>query len=111
VAIEVYAERIAAPADPYFVVVDEQGNRVQEFDDYGHRINAFDAHLRDPVGSVSVQKDKKYRVLVQDRYQRGGPRFQYVLTINKPEPQVFAGVIHRENPMPAGLNLWSGRRR
>jgi hypothetical protein len=31
-----------------------------------------------------------------------------VLTINKPEPQVFAGVIHRENPMPAGLNLWSG---
>ena len=27
VAIEVYAERIAAPADPYFVVVDEQGSR------------------------------------------------------------------------------------
>jgi hypothetical protein len=108
VAIEVYAERLAAPADPYFVVLDEQGNRVQEFDDYGHRINAFDAHLRDPVGSVNVQKDKKYRVLVQDRYQRGGPRFQYVLTVSKPEPQVFAGVIHRENPMPAGLNLWSG---
>jgi hypothetical protein len=108
IAIEVYAERLAAQADPYFIVVDEQGNRVQEFDDYGHRINAFDAHLRDPVGSVNVQKNKKYRVLVQDRYQRGGPRFQYVLTMSKPQPQVFAGVIHRENPQPAGLNLWSG---
>ena len=108
IAIEVYAERLAAQADPYFVVFDEQGNRVQEFDDYGHRINAFDAHLRDPVGSVNVQKNKKYLVLVQDRYQRGGPRFQYVLTMSKPQPQVFAGVIHRENPQPAGLNIWSG---
>jgi hypothetical protein len=108
VAIEVYAERLAAQADPYFVVVDEQGNRVNEYDDYGHRINAFDGHLRDPVGNVNLQKDKKYRVLVQDRYQRGGPRFQYVLTIRKAEPEAFVGVIHRENPTPAGLNVWRG---
>jgi hypothetical protein len=107
-AIEVYAERLAAQADPYVVVLDEQGNRVSEFDDYGHRMNAFDGHLRDPVGSVNVQKDRKYRVLVQDRYQRGGPRFQYVLTIRKVVPEAFVGVIHRENPTPAGLNLWRG---
>jgi hypothetical protein len=107
-AIEVYAERLAAQADPYVVVLDEQGSRVSEFDDYGHRINAFDAHLRDPVGSVNVQKGKKYRLLVQDRYQRGGPRFQYVLTIRKILPEAFVGVIHRENPTPAGLNLWRG---
>ena len=107
-AIEVYAERLAAQADPYVVVLDDQGNRISEFDDYGHRINAFDAHLRDPVGSVSLQKGKKYRLLVQDRYQRGGPRFQYVLTIRKTVPEAFVGVIHRENPTPAGLNLWRG---
>jgi hypothetical protein len=107
-AVEVYAERLAAQADPYVVVLDDQGNRVSEFDDYGHRINAFDGHLRDPVGSVNVQKDKKYRLLVQDRYQRGGPRFQYVLTIRKVVPEAFVAVIHRENPTPAGLNLWRG---
>jgi hypothetical protein len=107
-AIEVYGERLNAQADAYFVVFDEQGNRMNEFDDYGHRINGFDAHLRDPVGNINVNKDKKYRVLVQDRYQRGGPRFQYVLTIAKPEPEAFVGVIHRENPQPCGLNLWRG---
>jgi hypothetical protein len=107
-AIEVYAERLAAQADPYVVVLDDQGNRVSEFDDYGHRINAFDGHLRDPVGSVNVESSKKYRLLVQDRYQRGGPRFQYALTIRKVMPEAFVGVIHRENPTPAGLNLWRG---
>jgi hypothetical protein len=107
-AIEVYAERLAAQADPYVVVQDEQANRVSEMDDYGHRINAFDGHLRDPVGSVNVQAGKKYRLLVQDRYQRGGPRFQYVLTIRKAAPEAFIGVIHRENPTPAGLNVWRG---
>jgi hypothetical protein len=107
-AVEVYAERLAAQADPYVVVIDEQGNRVTEFDDYGHRMNAFDGHLRDPVGNVNLQKDKKYRLLVQDRYQRGGPRFQYVLTIRRVVPEAFVGVIHRENPTPAGLNLWRG---
>lgn len=107
-AVEVYAERLGAQADPYFVVQDEQGNRVSEYDDYGHRINAFDGHLRDPVGNVNLQAGKKYRLLVQDRYQRGGPRLQYVLTTRKAEPQAFVGVIHRENPTPAGLNLWRG---
>jgi len=107
-AIEVYAERLSAQADPYVVVLDELNNRVSEFDDYGHRINAFDGHLRDPVGNANLQSGKKYRLLVQDRYQRGGPRFQYVLTIRKAAPEAFVGVIHRENPTPAGLNLWRG---
>ncbi|HEX5105316.1 MAG TPA: PPC domain-containing protein [Pirellulaceae bacterium] len=107
-AVEIAAERLAAQADSYFVLFDEQGNRQQEFDDYGHRINAFDGHLRDPVGNVNMQAGKKYRLLVLDRYQRGGPRFQYVLTIRKAVPEAFVGVIHRENPTPAGLNLWRG---
>ena len=107
-AVEVYAEQLSAQADPYVVVLDEQNNRVSEFDDHGHRINAFDGHLRDPVGNVNLQSGKKYRLLVQDRYQRGGPRFQYVLTIRKAVPEAFVGVIHRENPTPAGLNLWRG---
>lgn len=106
--IEVYSERIAGQADPYVTILDEKGNRVGDLDDFGHRMNAFDGHLRDPSGSVNLQEKKKYRLLVQDRYQRGGPRFQYVLSINRPEPDFFPAVIHGQNPGPGGLNVFRG---
>lgn len=104
----VYCERIAGRADPYLVVMDEKDNRVQELDDFGSRTLAFDGHLRDPSGTVSLVKNKKYRVLVQDRYRRGGARFQYVLTIHRPEPNFYPAVIHGQNPGPGGLNLRKG---
>src|SRR5205807_1309749 len=71
-SFEVYCERIAGRADPYLVVFDDKGTRVTELDDYGHRTNAFDGHLRDPSGTVNLTGKRKYRVLVQDRYRRGG---------------------------------------
>ncbi|MEJ7592309.1 MAG: PPC domain-containing protein [Planctomycetaceae bacterium] len=107
-AFDVYCERIDGGADPYLVVVDDQGNRVQELDDFGHRINAFDGHLRDPAGMVNLNDKRKYKVLVQDRYQRGGARYQYVLTIRKPQPDFYPAVIHSQNPGPGGTNLWRG---
>jgi len=105
---DVYSERIAGRADPYLVVVDENGNTVQELDDFGHRMNAFDGHLRDPAGSINLQGKKKYRVLVQDRYGRGGPRYQYVFAVRRPEPDFFIAAIHSQNPGPAGTNIWRG---
>ena len=99
---------IAGQADPYLVVIDEKDNNVAEMDDYGHRINAFDGHLRDPYGTVNLEAKRKYRVLVQDRYSRGGPRFQYVLVIRKPAPDFHVASIHSENPGPAGTNLRHG---
>lgn len=105
---EVYSERINGRADPFIVVIDEQGNRVGELDDFGHRINAFDGHLRDPSGSINLAANKKYRVLVQDRYSRGGARYQYVLTIHSPSPDYFAAAIHHQNPGPGGTTLWKG---
>lgn len=105
---EVYCERIGGCADPYLVVVDDKGNRVQELDDFGHRINAFDGHLRDPSGMINLSDKRKYKVLVQDRYQRGGARYQYVLSIRKPQADFFPAVIHSQNPGPGGTNLWRG---
>lgn len=105
---DVYCERINGRADPYLVVVDDQGNRVNELDDHGHRINAFDGHLRDPVGMINLDEKRKYRVLVQDRYRRGGPRYQYVLAIRKQEPDFYAAVIHSQNPGPGGATVWRG---
>lgn len=107
-AVDVYCERIAGRADPYVVVMDDQGNRISELDDYGHRINAFDGHLRDPSGMANLNAQRKYRVLVQDRYRRGGPRYQYVLKVRKPEPDFYPAVIHSENPGPAGTTIWQG---
>ncbi len=107
-AFEVYCERIAGRADPYLVVMDAAGNRVTELDDFGHRMNAFDGHLRDPSGLVNLQAKTKYRVLVQDRYRRGGARYQYVLTVGKPVPDFFVAAIHSQNPGPAGTTIRAG---
>jgi hypothetical protein len=107
-AFEVYCERIGGRADPYLVVLDDKDNRVGELDDFGIRMNAFDGHLRDPSGMVNLNGKKKYRVLVQDRYRRGGARYQYVLVIRKPVPDFFPAVIHHQNPGPGGINIPRG---
>ncbi len=105
---EVFSERIAGRADPYLVVTDDKGNRIVELDDFGHRMLAFDGHLRDPVGTASLNKGKKYRVLVQDRYRRGGARYQYVLAVRTSKPDFFVAAIHHQNPGPGGLTLRRG---
>lgn len=104
---DVYAERIAGRCDPYLALYDDQGNRFFELDDYGHRINSFDGHLRDPSGATNLPPNKKIRVLVQDRYQRGGPRYQYVLNVRKARSDFFAASIH-SNTQLAGTNVWQG---
>lgn len=105
---DVYSERINGRADPFMVVMDDKGNRVSELDDFGHRINAFDGHLRDPSGMVNLGADRKYRVLVQDRYGRGGARYQYVLSIRRQQSDWFAAAIHYQNPGPGGATIWKG---
>jgi len=107
-AFNVYCERIKGFADPYIVVVDDQDKRVQELDDFGISTGAFTGNLRDPVGVVSLNGKKKYRVLVQDRYRRGGERYQYVLTVNQARPDFYAAAIHSQNPGPGALTVWRG---
>lgn len=107
-SFDVYCERIAGRADPYLVVIDDKDNRVNELDDFGPRVNAFDGHLRDPAGTINLNAKKKYRVLVQDRYRRGGARYQYVLTIRKAIPDFYAAAIHAQNPGPGGTTVGRG---
>ena len=106
--VDVYCERLGGRADPYVAVLDEQGARVAELDDYGHRVNAFDGHLRDPSGAVNLAANKKYRLLVQDRYRRGGGRYQYVLRVRKGTPDFFVAAMHRQNPGPGGTTVGRG---
>lgn len=104
---DVYAERIAGRCDPYLAVYDEQDNRILDLDDYGHRVNAFDGHLRDPSGQISLPAKKTYRVLVQDRYQRGGARYHYVLHVRKAKSDFFAAAMP-SNPLLSGTTVWQG---
>ncbi|OAI50709.1 hypothetical protein AYO44_05420 [Planctomycetaceae bacterium SCGC AG-212-F19] len=107
-SFEVYCERIAGRADPYIVILDDKDARIAELDDFGIRSNAFDGLTRDPSGVVNLTAKKKYKVLVQDRYQRGGPRYQYVLTIRKAVPDFYPAVIHSQNPGPGGTTVGRG---
>jgi hypothetical protein len=45
---------------------------------------------------------------VQDRYRRGGARYQYVLAVRRPVPDFFPAVIHHQNPGPGGATLRRG---
>jgi len=104
---DVYCERIAGRADPYLAVLDSKGNPVGSLDDFGHRISAFDGHLRDPSGTINLSPKSTYRVLVKDAYGRGGARYQYVLSVRKPDPDFFAASIPGNNNM-AGTTVWQG---
>lgn len=107
-AFEVYCERIGGRADPYLVVQNTKGDTIVEGDDYGHRASTFDGHLRDPVVSSSLGPKQRVRVLVADRYSRGGARLQYVLTVHRSRPDFYVAATHRQSPGPAGLSLSRG---
>jgi len=107
-SFEVYCERIAGQADPYLVVFDDKDARIAEFDDFGISTVAFAGNIRDCSGVVNLTANKKYKVMVQDRYRRGGPRYQYVLTIRKAVPDFYAAVIHSQNPGPGGTTVRRG---
>lgn len=106
--VQVHCERIAGRADPFAVVMDDKDNRVVELDDFGPRLKAYDGHIRDPQGTVRLSAGKTYRLLVRDRYRRGGPRFQYVLEVRPVAPDVHAIAIHHHNPGPGGTSIHRG---
>lgn len=104
---DVYCERIAGRADPYLAVTDEKGNNAGSLDDFGHRVGSFDGHLRDPSGVINLAAKTKYRVMVKDTYQRGGPRYEYVLSVRKAKPDFFVASMPPDNNM-TGTNLPGG---
>lgn len=99
-AINVLCERIGSQGDPFIVIIDDKGNELTGLDDHGINFNALAQNNRDPQGTWTAPRDGRYRLLIQDRYQRGGARFVYALQISKPEPDFAPVVIHETNPDP-----------
>jgi hypothetical protein len=100
-AINVLCERIQSQGDPFIVIIDDKNNELTSLDDHGINFNALAQNNRDPQGTWTAPRDGKYRLLIQDRYQRGGARFVYALEIKKPEPDFAPVVIHETNPDPS----------
>ena len=48
----------------------------------------------DPIGTFRAPANGTYRVLVQERYGKGGPRYQYVLRLTKVVPDFYPVAFH-----------------
>jgi hypothetical protein len=95
IAFDLLCERLEMAGDPFVVITDTSGNELTNFDDHGYTPgNALSQMNRDPVGLLTAPADGSYRVLVQDRYHRGGPRFLYALRVSKPQHDFFPVVFH-----------------
>jgi hypothetical protein len=99
--VALYCERLGLPGDPFVIVTDAQGKELTAFDDHGINFNALAQFNRDPVGTFTSPAEGDYRLLVQERYNHGGPRFQYVLAVGKPQLDFYPVVFHETNPDPS----------
>jgi hypothetical protein len=99
--VDLWCERLGLPGDPFVIVTDAKGKELAAFDDHGINFNALAQFNRDPVGSFNAPAEGDYRLLVQERYNHGGPRFQYVLAVGKPQPDFFPVAFHETNPDPS----------
>jgi hypothetical protein len=86
------------PGDPFVIVTDAKGNELATFDDHGINFNSLAQFNRDPLGTFNVPANGTYRLLVQDRYRKGGPRFLYALRVGPPEVDFYPVVFH-ETPV------------
>jgi hypothetical protein len=98
IAVDLLCERLDMPGDPFVLVTDAKGTELATFDDHGINYNSLAQYNRDPVGTFNVPANGTYRLLVQDRYRQGGPRFLYVLRLAKPVPDFYPAVFH-ETPV------------
>ena len=94
IAIDLYCERNDQPGDPRVIVTSTKGNELGSFDDHGIQFNSLNMYNRDPQGTFNIPEDGTYRVLVQETYGHGGPRYSYVVRLGKAKPDFFPVVFH-----------------
>jgi hypothetical protein len=100
VAVDLLCERLGFPGDPFVLILNDKGQELASIDDHGINLNALAQFNRDPVGVFNVPVTGKYRLFVQDRYRKGGARYQYVLHLGNPRPDFYPVVFHETNPDP-----------
>jgi hypothetical protein len=98
ISVDLLCERIGTAGDPRVVVLDDKSNEVASLDDHGADMRALAQSNRDPLGTFTPPADGAYRLVVEETYRRGGPRFTYVLRVAKPEPDFYPVAFH-ETPV------------
>jgi len=93
-AVDLLCERLDFPGDPFVIFFDAKGNELISFDDHGINFNSLAQFNRDPIGTFRSPANGSYRVLVQERYGKGGPRYQYVLRLTKVVPDFYPVAFH-----------------
>src|SRR5262249_20503317 len=78
--LRVESRALGLPTDPVLRLIDGTGKTLAEVDDSG-------GSERDLEQSFTAPADGDYRVVVRDLHGRGGPRFAYLLSVLKPEPE------------------------
>jgi hypothetical protein len=106
--IDLWCERLDYPGDLFILVLDDKGKEIAQLDDHGIRFDALDLYNRDPMGTVNIPAKGTYRLMVQERYRNGGPRFQYALQIGKAQPDFYPVVFHETNPDPTSPLVRAG---
>jgi hypothetical protein len=101
ITIDLLCERLDFPGDPFVLIFDAKGKEVTSFDDHGININSLAQANRDPLGTFRVPADGTYRLFVQERYRKGGPRYHYVLRLAKNEHDFYPVVFHETPSDPS----------
>jgi hypothetical protein len=106
--VDLFCERLEAPGDPFVIVFDDKGQEIGQLDDHGINFGPLSMNNRDPMGVINIPRNGRYRLMVQERYRNGGPRYQYALRIGKVEPDFYPVVIHETNPDPTSALVRAG---
>jgi hypothetical protein len=101
IAVDLLCERLEMPGDPFILITDARGTELTSFDDHGINFSSLAQFNRDPIGAFTAPAAGSYRLFVQDRYRKGGPRFLYVLRIGKPESDFYPVVFHETPTDPS----------
>lgn len=98
--INLFCQRLGRPGDPFVIITNDKGQEVGSLDDHGINTDGIGQFNRDPLGTFTAPAAGAYRLLVQDRYQNGGARFLYVLSMGKPEPDFapLAFLVTNQDP-------------
>jgi hypothetical protein len=94
ITVDLLCERLGLPGDPFVVLRNAKGEEVAAFDDHGPNVEALTQFNHDPLGTFAVPEDGTYKLLVQERTRRGGPRYVYALRVGLAQPDFFPVVFH-----------------
>jgi hypothetical protein len=99
---EVMARRLGSPLDSLLIMEDGKGQELARNDDFGSKDSEIRYTFPTPAGTQPGASLGEYRVRIQDAVGRGGPDFNYRLSLRRPSPDFRLEVTQDRLAVPAG---------